>query len=153
MKTRLSPVSELKQIFSESLLNNTSKVNKVSDESIVNGVAFGVAKRNTGDVIYTPFNYALNTTYLIVVKYTFNPTTIDDDFAVYVDDIKNPSKILGYRDGGNWYNADGAEIGDPEILKTGTGIAPLLVDKEKTNNGKAKSKAYRKRNLLIPIRL
>ena len=42
-------------------------------------VAFGVAKRNTGDVIYTPFNYALNTTYLIVVKYTFNPTTIDDD--------------------------------------------------------------------------
>lgn len=44
MITRLTTVSELKQIFAETLLNNTSKVNKVSDNSVVNGVAFGVAK-------------------------------------------------------------------------------------------------------------
>lgn len=44
MKTRLSTVSELKQIFIETLLNNTNKISKVSDDSVNNGVAFGVAK-------------------------------------------------------------------------------------------------------------
>jgi hypothetical protein len=44
MKTRLSTVSELKQIFVESLLNNTNKISKVSDNSVNNGIAFGVAK-------------------------------------------------------------------------------------------------------------
>lgn len=44
MITRLTPVSELKQIFVETLLNNTDKLSKVSDNSVNNGVAFGVAK-------------------------------------------------------------------------------------------------------------
>ena len=44
MKTRLSTVTELKQIFVETLLNNTNKINKVSDNSVNNGIAFGVAK-------------------------------------------------------------------------------------------------------------
>jgi hypothetical protein len=44
MITRLSTVSELKQIFVETLLNNTDKLSKVSDNSVNNGIAFGVAK-------------------------------------------------------------------------------------------------------------
>lgn len=44
MKTRLSTVTELKQIFAETLLNNTSKVSKISDNSVLNGISFGVAK-------------------------------------------------------------------------------------------------------------
>lgn len=42
--TRISTITELKQLFIEILMNNTGKVSKVSDESVVNAVAYGVAK-------------------------------------------------------------------------------------------------------------
>jgi len=42
--TRISTVNELKQIFVEMLINKSSKVTKVSNESVNNGIAFGVAK-------------------------------------------------------------------------------------------------------------
>jgi len=44
MITRVSTINELKRIYAEVLLNKTGKITKVSDESIVNGVAYGVAK-------------------------------------------------------------------------------------------------------------
>lgn len=44
MITRISSIPELKQIFIEIMLNKTNKVTKVSDQSILNGVAYGVAK-------------------------------------------------------------------------------------------------------------
>ena len=44
MITRLSTINELKQIFVELLINKSSKVTKVSNQSVFNGVAFGVAK-------------------------------------------------------------------------------------------------------------
>lgn len=71
-----------------------------------------------------------------------HPGNIGSDYVVYVDDIKNPSSIVGYRDGGSWFNAEGAEIDDPSILATASGIAPLLVDKEKTNSQDITSSAF-----------
>lgn len=44
MITRVSTVDELKRIYIEILLNKTNKVTKVSDESILNGIAYGTAK-------------------------------------------------------------------------------------------------------------
>lgn len=44
MITKITPTNELKQIFVETLLNNTDKVTKVSEGSVLNGVAYGVAK-------------------------------------------------------------------------------------------------------------
>jgi len=44
MITRVSTVEELKRIYIEVLLNKTDKVTKVSDESILNGIAYGTAK-------------------------------------------------------------------------------------------------------------
>ena len=44
MITRVTSIGELKQMFIEILMNKTSKVTKVSDQSIVNGVSYGVAK-------------------------------------------------------------------------------------------------------------
>ncbi len=58
-----------------------------------------------------------------------HPGTVGDNFAVYVDDRNNPSKILGYRDGDTWYNAEGTQITDPAVIanQTTTGvIAPYL---------------------------
>ncbi len=59
------------------------------------------------------------------------PGNIGDDYVVYVDDPFNPSQIMGFRNGDNWYDATGAEVTDPNILaldtKTGT-ISPYLVE-------------------------
>lgn len=43
MITKITPVSELKQLFLEILLNNTDKVSKVSNGSVVNALGFSVA--------------------------------------------------------------------------------------------------------------
>lgn len=45
MITRVSTINELKQLFTEILINKSGgKVTKISDESVLNGVAYGVAK-------------------------------------------------------------------------------------------------------------
>lgn len=44
MITKVVPVQELKQIFLEVLLNKTDRVNDVSAESVLNGIAFACAK-------------------------------------------------------------------------------------------------------------
>ncbi len=56
-----------------------------------------------------------------------HPANVGDDYVVYVNDIRDPSEINGYRSGDTWYNADGEQISDPSALETGTGIAPYLV--------------------------
>jgi hypothetical protein len=63
------------------------------------------------------------------------PSNIGTDYVVYVDNVQNPSKLLGFRDGKTWYNAEGAELQDASSLRVSNGRpAPLLVDKEKTNS-------------------
>jgi hypothetical protein len=60
-----------------------------------------------------------------------HPSNMGDDFKVYVNDVSNPTRILGYRDGDQWYDAGGNELVNPEIIanQTNTGrIAPYLVD-------------------------
>jgi len=42
--TRIISIRELKKLFIETFLNRTDKVTKVSDQSVMNGVAYGVAK-------------------------------------------------------------------------------------------------------------
>lgn len=44
MITKITTVEELKQIFTEALINNTDKVTKISDGSVLNGIAYGSAK-------------------------------------------------------------------------------------------------------------
>jgi hypothetical protein len=61
-----------------------------------------------------------------VVKH---PSIMGSDYVVYVDDPFKPTKIIGYRNGDQWYDATGAEVVDPNILalQTTTGkIAPYL---------------------------
>ena len=61
------------------------------------------------------------------------PGNIGDDYVVYVDNVENPTEIVGYRNEGTWYNASGEEITDGSSLEGANGIAPLLVDKTNTN--------------------
>ncbi len=60
------------------------------------------------------------------------PGNVGDDFVVYVEDKANPSvdQIVGYRSGDRWFDKDGNEVLDPNILQeaTATGIlAPYRV--------------------------
>ena len=45
-----------------------------------------------------------------------HPSSIGDNFVVYVDDIEDASRIVGYRDGDDWYNEQGVQISDPTFL-------------------------------------
>lgn len=44
MITKITPVEELKRIFTETFLNHTDKVTKISDGSVLNGTAYGIGK-------------------------------------------------------------------------------------------------------------
>jgi hypothetical protein len=44
------------------------------------------------------------------------PGNIGDDYVVYVNDYDNPSKILGYRNGDDWYDANGNSITDVQNI-------------------------------------
>ncbi len=82
-----------------------------------------------------------------------HPSSIGEDYTVYVDDIKNPTKVVGYRDGFTWYNAAGQRVNDPAVLasqtKLGT-IQPYLVDAEREELSEASFKDYEVRNMLLP---
>ncbi len=56
------------------------------------------------------------------------PHNIGDDYFVYVDKIKDPNRVVGYRKGNRWFNADGIEILDPTILDVGSGISRYLME-------------------------
>ena len=74
-----------------------------------------------------------------LINSTDIPSTIDNDYVVYVDDVDNPSAIVGYRnnDGDTWYNAEGLAISDPSLLAEAAGgkIAPYLKDPESAARG------------------
>ncbi|MFT7154833.1 MAG: hypothetical protein ACI9Z7_001909, partial [Alteromonas macleodii] len=57
-----------------------------------------------------------------------HPGNISSSAVVYVNDVQNPSAIVGYREGAVWFDGQGTEISDPSLLRTGTGIAPYLID-------------------------
>lgn len=48
------------------------------------------------------------------------PENIGDDFKVYVDDKNNPTQIIGYRNGDQWYDKEGAQIANPDLLANQT---------------------------------
>ncbi|HOI86745.1 MAG TPA: carboxypeptidase-like regulatory domain-containing protein [Lentimicrobium sp.] len=69
-----------------------------------------------------------------------HPQNMGEDFVVYVDNMKNPTTIMGYRDGDTWYNAEGLIVTDPSIaLDAGNGVIPYLADR---NNVTVTSKAF-----------
>ncbi len=59
------------------------------------------------------------------------PSNIGDDYVVYVDDIEDPTSVVGFRDGNTWYGADGSELGNPDLITQSTRngrIQPFLVN-------------------------
>ena len=61
------------------------------------------------------------------------PSTIGDDYVVYVNKLSEKTSIVGYRNGNTWYNENGVEINDPTIIGMGEGSAPWLKDASQQN--------------------
>lgn len=80
-------------------------------------------------LLYTAYTAASNDPNDIIGS-TSIPSTIGNDYVVYVDDVDKPSSIVGYRDNSDdtWYNAEGLQISDPNLLAEAAGgkIAPYL---------------------------
>ena len=58
------------------------------------------------------------------------PDNIGDDYALYVNKISEKTAVVGYRNGNTWYNAEGEEISDPNVLDMGTGVSPWVKNKD-----------------------
>jgi outer membrane receptor protein involved in Fe transport len=86
------------------------------------------------------------------------PGNIGDDYVVYVRDINNTntsdaSNVVGYRDGDRWFNAQGSEIQDPQVLAqaTTTGqIAPALLNPSETTITSAAFEDYKPQINIMP---
>ncbi|MDR9397825.1 MAG: carboxypeptidase-like regulatory domain-containing protein [Salibacter sp.] len=71
------------------------------------------------------------------------PGNIGDDYVVYVDNVEDPSSIVGYRNEETWFDAQGAELADGSSLQTTSGnVAPLLVDKQSTSSDDINSSSF-----------
>ena len=57
-----------------------------------------------------------------------HPGNIGDDYVVYVNAEENPTRIVGYRNGDQWYNESGSTVESPSLLQQGTSVYPYLVE-------------------------
>ena len=59
------------------------------------------------------------------------PANVGDDWVAYVDDALNPSKIVGYREGQNWYDTDGGSTNSSNIVAASGGKVQPHVKEDK----------------------
>lgn len=79
-------------------------------------VAFGLSKSSTNATVlpvYTTTTYPLNTTHLIVLKYTFFPEATDDSVYLFINPVLNSSEPLP-----NLAHSTLTTGSDPLVLKT-----------------------------------
>jgi len=81
-----------------------------------------------------------------------HPSSIGDDFAVYVNNSEAPSEILGYRKDNTWYDANGVEISTPDVIANETGgqVQPFLVDGQNQEIVKESFKDYEPQVNVLP---
>ena len=65
----------------------------VKKDATLTTFGFGISKASSSSSTYTPTTYILNTTYLVVLKYTFNTgTTSDDAVSLFVNPVIGSSE-------------------------------------------------------------
>lgn len=97
--------------------------------------AFGLSKAASTTTNYTAFSYALNTTYLVVIKHTFNPALTNDDLEyLYINPTLNavePTPVLTTIDAAT----DPTALGGMALRQgTASNAATLLLDGIRVGN-------------------
>lgn len=98
----------------------------VKKDASSSNFAFGLSKVSEG-ATYTGFNYTPNTTYLVVLKYTFNPSTQDDTVALFVNPVltaSEPTPVIGPLTAAN---ADATTLVAAALRQGGSSSAPNVV--------------------------
>lgn len=78
-----------------------------------------------------------------------HPSGIPSDAVVYVNTIKNPTEIKGYRVGDVWYTASGVEVENPRLIEGSNGIAPYLINSDQELTSKA-FEDYKPQTKILP---
>lgn len=78
------------------------------------------------------------------------PDNIGSDYAVYVNNIKDITQVMGYRIDNTWYNAEGAEISDPTTLNAGNGVTAWVKDKDQSHVDAKSFKDYNPQWTVMP---
>lgn len=78
------------------------------------------------------------------------PSSMGDDYVVYVDNVENPNAINGFRNGDTWYNAEGVVVEDPSVIRGATGISPWLVDPTNKTIGASAFEDYKAKVNVMP---
>jgi hypothetical protein len=88
-----------------------------------------------------------------VTQFGAHPTSVGSDYYVYVNDLTQPTKITGYRDGDTWYNAEGTQIDDPNTiakLSSTGGITPYLENPDDLTLGPSSFEDYTPQFTVMP---
>jgi len=74
--------------------------------------------------------YELSDPYLLFPAYTAGsepaknlgsiPSDIGSNYVVYVNNVQDPTAIVGFRNGNNWYDAKGNLVADPTVIASAT---------------------------------
>ena len=138
----LRPISAFQPIYTAGYIQD-----KFAIEDLIFNIGLRLDRFDANQMV-------LKDKYLLYDTYTASSTKARDlgslsffgeEYYVYVDDIENPSSIVGYRNGDNWYDATGAEISDPDILINAAGgkIAPLVKDPSAALSGEMSTDAFK----------
>ncbi len=103
-----------------------ARIHVKSDAS--NNLAFGIGKRHT-DTTFTNFNYAVNTTYLLVVKYTVVSGDNNDQLSLFVFNTSAPATEPATPTVGpiSPASADPANIGSVALRQGQAANAPTVI--------------------------
>ena len=77
-----------------------------------------------------------------VGEFGAHPGNIGEDYKVYVDDLQNPTGIIGYRSGDQWFDAEGLEVQSARALAGGAAPAPYFVNQEEIFAPTSDDRAY-----------
>jgi len=78
------------------------------------------------------------------------PASMGDDYTVYVNDVKNPNSINGFRKDTRFYNAQGTEVSDPKLINGPNGIQPWLLDPFQNSPNASAFKDYKPQINVMP---
>ena len=53
-----------------------------------------------------------------------HPTNIPSSATVYINDIEDPTTVMGYRDGSQWFSSDGVAVNDLESITPSGYVVP-----------------------------
>lgn len=124
--TRVNTVNELKQIFVEIFLNNTNKISKISNQSVMNAFAYGVAKiaqKALKDIAIAESHQFPDTAYGVTLDTVAENYGIAARFAagqssVYIRCVADPGTL--YEAGAQVFSGNGVDFDLEEDLTIGT---------------------------------